>query len=410
MPTNKDAERRIRYCQRDLGTIQPFFHSLMLRTPKLADTSIETLGCDGDNIYYNPEWVMGHSGDQVKAAMSRVVLACALKHHTRRGERDYNIWQEASRQVTMPMLNDAGLTNEEPFLNGASDMSVEQAYRALEQIMDKSKDQPEQDDGGDNGSPTAGLSIGSGSGSSDNSSPDPGGHGEVKDAPRPENKADDKGEIQKQEEKWDDMRQQAIHQAVQNPGNQPGKFMQDLMAQSSRRVDWRTALRRFMTTAAKGDYTWAQPNRRFISSGIYLPTLYSEGMESMVFAIDTSGSINREALQLLWGELRSAVKEIMPDRVTVIQCDSRVQSVEHYSAMNLPEQITAYGRGGTRFNPVFDEVANYPRPACLVYFTDMGTGDVPVDPGYPVMWASVDRFNGIPLPTFGEVIEVGSSY
>ena len=48
--------------------------------------------------------------DLIKTAIGRVVLACTLKHHTRRGERDPDRWQRASQLVTHGLLRDAGFT------------------------------------------------------------------------------------------------------------------------------------------------------------------------------------------------------------------------------------------------------------------------------------------------------------
>ena len=45
---------------------------------------------------------------RIKTALARVVLACALKHHTRRGGRDPERWQRASQLVTHGLLRDAG--------------------------------------------------------------------------------------------------------------------------------------------------------------------------------------------------------------------------------------------------------------------------------------------------------------
>ena len=36
-----------------------------------------------------------------------------------------------------------------------------------------------------------------------------------------------------------------------------------------------------MTDAANSDYSWSVPNRRFIDSGLYLPSIRSEGMEAI---------------------------------------------------------------------------------------------------------------------------------
>ena len=76
---------------------QPFFGSLALRLPIRADASRETLASDGREIRYAPEWVAETDAHVIETAIARVVLACALKHHTRRGERDPDRWQRAPR-------------------------------------------------------------------------------------------------------------------------------------------------------------------------------------------------------------------------------------------------------------------------------------------------------------------------
>ena len=63
---------------------QPFFGSLALRLPLRADPSRETLASDGHEIRYSPRWVAATDAHVIETAMARVVMACALKHHTRR--------------------------------------------------------------------------------------------------------------------------------------------------------------------------------------------------------------------------------------------------------------------------------------------------------------------------------------
>ena len=75
---------------------QPFFRSLALRLPLRADPSRETLASDGHEIRYLPRWVAATDAHVIETAMARVVMACALKHHTRRGERDPERWQLVS--------------------------------------------------------------------------------------------------------------------------------------------------------------------------------------------------------------------------------------------------------------------------------------------------------------------------
>ena len=94
------------FCCKD----QPFFGSLALRLPtprrpQPARPSPATAA----RFATRPEWIAAtDSHDYVKTALARVVLACALKHHTRRAERDPQRWQHGfparhpSRCFTMP--------------------------------------------------------------------------------------------------------------------------------------------------------------------------------------------------------------------------------------------------------------------------------------------------------------------
>ena len=69
-------------------------------------------------------------GDRIKTAVARVVLACTLKHHTRRGERDPERWQRASQLVTHGELRRAGFVLPAE-AEAWEDVSVEDAYERL---------------------------------------------------------------------------------------------------------------------------------------------------------------------------------------------------------------------------------------------------------------------------------------
>ena len=133
---------------------QPFFGSLALRLPIRPDASRETLASDGREIRYSPGWVANTDADLIKTAIGRVVLACALKHHTRRGERDPGRWQQASQLVTHGLLRDAGFKLP-PDTQAWDGISVEQAYDRLPE--------PQEDGGqGSDGPPAAGGGSGAG--------------------------------------------------------------------------------------------------------------------------------------------------------------------------------------------------------------------------------------------------------
>ena len=89
-------------------------------------------------------------------------MACALKHHTRRGERDPERWQVASQLVTHALVRDAGFTLP-PDAEAWDDPSVEQAYDRLPT--------PEDGDSGDDGDAPSGA-AGAGGSAADQLSPD----------------------------------------------------------------------------------------------------------------------------------------------------------------------------------------------------------------------------------------------
>ena len=210
-----ESARRVSDCVTALLRDQPFFGSLALRLPIRADATRETLASDGKDIRYAPQWVVDTDADRIKTALARVVLACALKHHTRRGGRDPERWQRASQLVTHGLLRDAGFILP-PKAEAWDGISAEQAYDRLPepsadaedpgdassssdvddsgstagpQCGDGDEDQSDPSNPSDDGSPQGQDEPGSGSGSAGSKpsgqapgSHDPCGTGEVMDA------------------------------------------------------------------------------------------------------------------------------------------------------------------------------------------------------------------------------------
>ena len=396
----QESLQRLRRCLSTLLTHQPFFGSLALRLPLKADASCGTLVSDGTELRFNPEWIAGTGADDITRAIAHVVLACALKHHLRRGERTYGRWQEASHLVTLPLLREAGLTEDPEGL----DLSVEAAYETL----------PPEPWGQPDEAPAPGTGGAAGSGPA----PEPRGAGrpgEVEDAP-PAGSANaaaaDGGTApsptqarKAQSQDWDE----AIHQAntlAKAQGHAPGQLQEQIESMHHTQTPWEVLLRRFMLDAAQTDYTWSRPNYRCIDSGLYLPALHAPAVLDLVFAIDTSGSLDLDDLGRMWAEIRTIAVELGPKALTVIQCDAEVQAVNTYDPADLPAQIEVQGRGGTDFRPVFAELEQHPTPACLIYLTDLECDDYPAPPAYPVLWAVTDDPDPSRNPPFGERIDI----
>ena len=399
---------------------QPFFGSLALRLPLRADPSRETLASDGHEIRYSPRWVADTDAHVIETAMARVVMACALKHHTRRGERDPERWQQASQLVTHALVRDAGFTLP-PDAQAWDGLSVEQAYDRLPEPQDGDPDgdgnapsgaggsgtgaaglsSPDNDDG-ESGSPSDSPGDGNDEdedgqgedpGSDAPASHDPSGTGEIMDAGARGGGNGEPGEspvdVIAEEQAWDEAMHQALNLAKAE-GKAPGAVEQTVRNAHMSTLDWRALLRRYMTDVVRRDYSWSLPNRRFIDSGLYLPSIRSEGIDAIAVIVDTSGSLPATTLAEFWSELREVAAEIAPERVIVLQVDAALQDAAEYTADDLPDEIALKGRGGTDFRPGFawlDEQGI--RPGVCLYFTDMECSSYPeAEPDFEVIWVN----------------------
>ena len=464
----RETASRVSDCVTALLRDQPFFGSLALRLPIRPDAARETLASDGREIRYSPQWVANTDADLIKTAIGRVVLACALKHHTRRGEREPGRWQQASQLVTHGLLRDAGFKLP-PDAEAWDGISVEQAYDRLPEPQEGGGEgtdgPPSAGDGGGAGGPQPDADDDGGSGDDHDCEPqerephdedgrdddggpdaddgnapagasndgdpqaddgpdsdgqsdapascDPSRTGEVMDSPGCTDDKDGAGQtppdVSAEEQAWDEAMHQALNLAKAQ-GKAPGAVEETIRDAHRSTLDWRSLLRRYMTDAAARDYSWSVPNRRFIDSGLYLPSIRSEGMGTLAVIIDTSGSVDSDALAAFWSEVREVAAEIEPERIVVLQVDAAVQDEQHYAPGELPEQIVVKGRWGTDFRPGFARLAEQGvRPAVCLYFTDMDCDRYPeTEPEFDVLWC--DWGDGVGLwcqpPPWGEHIRI----
>lgn len=414
-----ESARRVSACVTELLRKQPFFGSLALRLPLRADSSRKTLASDGREIRYSPAWVAETAAHAIEAAIARTVLACALKHHTRRRDRDPGRWQRASQLVTHPLVRDAGFTLP-PDAETWEGLSVEEAYDRLpepggdgeagnrappaagagpsaggqpdaEQGNDPSADDTGNDPCDTNSDSEPGRSTPDASGDAPPSH-DPAGTGEVMDSPGAGGREGPDADLSEsartaEEQAWDE----AMHQAAslaKAEGKLPGAVEETVRGAHVAKLDWRALLRRYMADAAKSDYSWSAPNRRFIDGGLYLPSIRSESIGTLAVIIDTSGSLPAGTLSEFWTEVREIAADIQPERVVLLQVDTAVRHAAEHSAFDLPEEVVVRGRGGTDFRPGFawlDERGI--RPGACLYFTDMECSRYPdTEPDYPVLW------------------------
>ena len=120
--------------------------------------------------------------------------------------------------------------------------------------------------------------------------------------------------------------------------------------------------------------------------------------------LDTSGSISALELAIYTGNLLGIIEETGPQEIILIQSDTEVRRVDYLDPGETFDQIEVEGRGGTRFQPAFDWIAQNADDAnIIIYATDLQSSDTPENPGLPVIWLTPTRGKTMP---FGTIIHV----
>jgi predicted metal-dependent peptidase len=141
------------------------------------------------------------------------------------------------------------------------------------------------------------------------------------------------------------------------------------------KVDWRDALRDFVSSAIKGkdEFTWRKLNKRQLVNDIYLPSMENETIGEVVIAIDTSGSIGGQQIAEFATELVSICDLCSPERVRVLWWDTDVHGEQIFVGdyKNIAGLLKPMGGGGTHVSCVNEYINKEKINAeCVIVFTD----------------------------------------
>ena len=365
---------------------KPFLGALVLRLPMKGSKPerCKTIGTDVRALYYNPEYISKLTLEQTQFVLAHEALHCALSHFARRQHRVKNRWDIACDLAINPLLIKDGLKPPPGVLlkSGFEGMMAEEIYPYIEDDMEDEThdehfyDEEHKSQGAGGGQPLDNDDR-EGSGAS-NSEEDTGLSGAV---PRPLSET----EQEQLAVQWRQRLAGAAQQAMQagKLGATMARLVEHLLQPQ---LPWRMLLARYMTAVARDDYSYQRPSRR--EGDAILPTLKSSQVD-VVVVLDTSGSVNDTEMQEFVSEI-DAIKGQMRARLTLHACDAALCEngpwiFEPWEEFTVPSGI--YGRGGTRFTPVFEYLERAGRrPDLLVYFTD-AEGEFPgFEPDFPVLW------------------------
>ncbi len=352
----------------------PFVGTIALNMPFELDDSVKTAATNGKRIKFNPQFVSELTDEEVKFLVAHECFHPMLEHNFRRGERQHKKWNVAADYVINKLLVDEGI-GKMPKV-GLHDNNIYNAgHGTSEGIYNILPDMPDDGSGpGDPGNSLDDCEDGEGS----------------------------PAEQAQQQAEW----KVKVAQAAQS-AKMMGKMSQNMQRFVNEvlqpKVDWRDVLQRFLVKCRNDSRSFARFNRRFISQGLYLPSVDGEVMGEVCFAVDCSGSIDQHTINQFAAEIAKVKDDLLPVRIHVLYFDSEVSHVESYA----PEEeldIKPHGGGGTDFAPVFTKIAELGiEPVAIVFLTDLCCSSFGDQPDAPVLWVTTDRGRA----PFGEIVEMG---
>ena len=441
LPQRDELERKslaaLKRARTTLVLEHPFFGTIALRMRMVCDETCPDLWADGRTLACNPAFAAALSEGRLVSALAHEVLHIALGHHVRRGDRDEGLWNKACDYAVNQILAEAGfsLPDGAPYRKEYAGKSADEIYAWLARLQDTEShgdDSASQNgeqssfdaegsgslggqEGQENESRDAARSLDGDDGKTGEGekgsrvSDEAGGRekaaehafrGEVRDHPLIRENGGDAQRAQARQEA-DVSLVQAMQEAMRM-GSVPAGIAR-LVRQRVRPVlNWRQLLARFLENCTDNDYSWTQPDKRFLHQDLYLPSRREAKIPEVVLAVDCSGSVDAPALERFCAEL-SGLLEDFDTKLTVLYHDMNVNKHEVFTRQDMPFAPLPVGGGGTDFRPVpsfIDELGIH--PACLLWFTDMECDRFPDEPPYPVLW--VKSGGSSTEPPFGEVL------
>jgi predicted metal-dependent peptidase len=417
---NKEALDKMIRARTSLFIFQPFYGCLSMQLELVEENRQPTMAVDATHLYYNTKFVSEITAEELLGVNVHEVLHPAYKHHTRRGNRDPMIWNIAADFRINTDVIDAGFVlpgiprtwaevkqGEEGYMYDPKlfkDMSSEEIYAYI--MADLEKQRPD-GKGGKMKLPKKGGKAGEG----DADVPgDVGGCGAVMDAYEP---GDQAGRAEA-EAQWDTIVRQAVMVArAANAGTIPGNIARLVDELMKPRVPWQDVLRRWVDNSITPEPSWSRPNRRFVSTGDYLPGRQRGQIEHLIVVGDISGSANDEMLKGYASEINYIFNDLMINKITLIYVDTEVRKVDVFEQGD-EFKFASNGGGGTDFKTTFEWIrANSEDDVVgILFFTDLYTSDFGKPPHQPVLWlhygTEAEYKVLVPTVPFGDTLHINT--
>ena len=182
---------------------------------------------------------------------------------------------------------------------------------------------------------------------------------------------------------------ETAEQTEKRRGSIPGELA-DLISKlrhiEPAKFDWKGYLKRFVGNSSIS-YT-KKLRRKYNKRYVENPGLKIKFKNNILVGVDTSGSVSNSELKEFMNELVHMHKT--GHKITVAQCDTRLNSVEEF---NPRKDWEIKGRGGTSFQPIIDHFNERKgKYTALIYLTD-GEAYTPENCPHNTLWVHSSRCN-----------------
>lgn len=373
---------RIDLAYSKLGLREAFIAAVMTRVKREVSDKVPTAGTNGTWVRFNPTWCEPLTDEELFGLVLHESCHVVLMHMWRREGRDMRLWNIANDALINAYIKSRGWQ----LPKGGVHIGWVKEEMSSEYVYNKLKEQQQEQKSKGGGSGDGEDDDGMGGGGFD-------GQGDLEDAQDEATRVDMEATIV------------AAAKMAKDCGQGSALIDRVLEKVGDAKVRWQDVLRSLMTESAAADYTYLRPSRRFIGSGLYMPSLRTDALGGLAIGFDTSGSMGPDECNQIAAELQAIVDDMNPAFVEVVYCDYHVTHTERFER-DEPLKLQPKGGGGTRFQPVFEHFAETGEHYCgMIYFTDM-EGDLRecVQPDMPVIWADIGYSH--PREPFGTRVEV----
>ena len=188
-------------------------------------------------------------------------------------------------------------------------------------------------------------------------------------------------------------------------GHLPLDMLRKADALEPPKIPWQRLLHHFADAALNtDDYSLARPNKHYRTQDLLVPGQYSENLRSIVIALDTSGSMTKDNIREVAGEIRGIVPHAQD--ITLIVADCKIQQVIGIDDLEVfLQKSECCGGGGTDHVCVFEYInKQHLNPTLFIGLSDLYSRFPKKRPAYPVLWITPADHGTAP---WGKIIPIG---